>query len=408
MLSPEYLYRITEGAEKITEEMHRNIMDKIIERMMYRIGRGDDYLLTATDRWQIMVLQDAGLLLEDIQKEIAEKTKEQEKEIKEAFQDAGIEALKWDHAIYEAAGLSPAPLLQSPDLLRILERDYNVTLGEWKNFTRTTAKESQKLFLREMDKAYHMVASGASSYTSAVADAVNNLANDSLKVEYKSGYKMSLESATAMIVRTSIGQVAAEISMKRMEEMEWDTILVSAHLGARTGDGGMNPGNHLWWQGRFYSRSGKDKKYPDFKKTTGYGSVTGLCGVNCRHSFGAGDGKNNPYEDKKITQADNHKVEEAQKKQRLYERRIRDSKRAIQNLQTAIDNCQDEKVKFELQNRLDRKASILTRQNKGYREFCKSNDLREQADRLKVAKWNRQEAIKAAQAAKRYIDARGD
>lgn len=328
MLSPEYLYRITEGAEKITEEMHRNIMDKIIERMMYRIGRGDDYLLTATDRWQIMVLQDAGLLLEDIQKEIAEKTKKQEKEIKEAFQDAGIEALKWDHAIYEAAGLSPAPLLQSPDLLRILERDYNVTLGEWKNFTRTTAKESQKLFLREMDKAYHMVASCASSYTSAVADAVNNLANDSLKVEYKSGYKMSLESATAMIVRTSIGKVAAEISMKRMEEMEWDTILVSAHLGARTGDGGMNPGNHLWWQGRFYSRSGKDKKYPEFKKTTGYGSVTGLCGVNCRHSFGAGDGKNNPYEDKKITQADNHKVEEAQKKQRLYERRIRDSKRA--------------------------------------------------------------------------------
>ena len=136
-------------------------------------------------------------------------------------------------------------------------------------------------------------------------------------------------------------------------------------------------------------------------------AVTGLCGVNCRHSFGAGDGKNNPYEDKKITQADNHKVEEAQKKQRLYERRIRDSKRAIQNLQTAIDNCQDEKVKFELQNRLDRKASILTRQNKGYREFCKSNDLREQADRLKVAKWNRQEAIKAAQAAKRYADVNG-
>ena len=27
------------------------------------------------------------------------------------------------------------------------------------------------------------------------------------------------------------------------------------------------------------------EKYPDFVKSTGYGTVTGLCGANCYHSF---------------------------------------------------------------------------------------------------------------------------
>ena len=49
---------------------------------MLRIGRGEDYLLTATDKWQIQTLQEAGYLLEDIQQEIAKYTKLQQEEIK--------------------------------------------------------------------------------------------------------------------------------------------------------------------------------------------------------------------------------------------------------------------------------------------------------------------------------------
>ena len=124
MLTPEYLFHVTEGAEKITSDMHKNIMDMIVERIMVRIGRGENYLLTATDRWQIQVLQESGYLLEDIQKEIADKTKKQENELKSAFEEAGIKAIERDDAIYRAVGLSPTPLLQSPALLRILERDY--------------------------------------------------------------------------------------------------------------------------------------------------------------------------------------------------------------------------------------------------------------------------------------------
>lgn len=408
MLTPEYLQDATDGAERIASQMHRNIMDKIIARMMSRIGRGEEYLLTATDKWQIMVLQDAGELLEDIQKEIADKTKKQLPEIKAAFQDAGIEALKWDHAIYEAVGLNPPPLMQSPALIRILERDYAATEKMWRNFTRTTAEESQRIFINEMDNAYRNVVSGAVSYTEAVRDVLNKVTENGVKVTYPTQRKLSIEAATMMIVRTGIGQAAADISIKRMEEMEWDTILVSAHLGARTGDGGMNPTNHLWWQGRFYSRTGKDKRYPDFRETTGYGTGEGLCGWNCRHSFGTGDGINNPFDIDSIKKADNYKAESLQKRQRTLERRIRNSKGDLQNIQTAIDSCRDENLKFELQQMYDRKSAVLRRQNKQYRDYCKENDLKEYSERLRVAQWNRSQAVKSAKAAQRYLNAKGD
>ena len=406
MLTPEYLYRITEGAEDIASQLHASIMQKIIERMMIRLGRGGDYLLTATDKWQIEVLQDAGYLLEDIQKEIADKTKKQTKEIQEAMEDAGVQALQWDDKIYQAAGLSPAPLLQSPALMRLMQRNYEATIGKWNNFTRTTAGSAQRLFIEQMDNAYNMVTSGAVSYTEAVRDVINNVSEVGVKVNYPSGRRMSIEAATMMIVRTGISQAAAEVSIERMKEMDWDIILVSSHLGARVGDGGQNPGNHSWWQGKFYSRTGKDKRFPDFVSSTGYGTVTGLCGANCRHSFGTGDGENNPFE--QYDSKENRKAYKIQQRQRTLERRIRDSKRKVQNLQTAVDNCKDEKLKFEFQQKLDRKSYTLGRQNKAYKKYCADNNLKEYAERLKVAKWDRQQAAKAAGAARRYQNAKGE
>lgn len=404
MLSPDYLARIAEGSEEIASQLHTYIIRQIIDRMMIRIGRGDDYLLTSSDRWRIQILQDAGYLLEDITAELSKITNRQEKEIKAAMEEAGVKALEYDHKIYEAAGLSPTPLTQSPQLIRLMERNMNATMGEWENYTRTTAEAAQRLFINACDNAYHLVSSGAVSYTQAVKEAVNNVVSGGVIVHYPSGHKDTIETATARAVRTGVAQATGDISIKRMEEMDWDIILVSAHIGARTGDGGQNPGNHLWWQGQFYSRTGKDKRFPPFSQT-GYGTGEGLCGWNCRHSFGSGDGVNNPYKD--IQTADNYKVEQLEKRQRTLERRIRKTKREVMGIQEAVDKCKDESAKFEMQLDLDRKSYLLQRQNKAYNEFCKENDLRTQQERLQIARWNREQAAKARGAARRYQNAKG-
>lgn len=406
MLDPHYLQQIADGAEQIAAELHEYIIRQIVDRMMIRIGRGDDYLLTSSDRWRIQVLQDSGYLLEDITAELAKYTKRQEKEIKAAMEEAGIKALEYDHKIYEAAGLSPMPLTQSPALIRMMERSYNATLGEWRNMTRTTAQAAQRLFINECDFAYNKVLSGAVSYSQAVREAVESVASGGVYVDYPSGHRDTVEVATARAVRTGIAQAAGDISIKRMEEMDWDIILVSAHIGARTGDGGQNPGNHLYWQGAFYSRTGKDKRFQNFYEVTGYGTGEGLSGYNCRHSFGSGDGVNNPYAD--IQTADNYRIEKLEQRQRTLERRIRKTKREVMGLQEAVEKCQDEVARQELQKAIDRKSYLLQKQNKAYNDYCKGNDLRPQAERIAVAKWNREQAAKARGAARRYQNAKGE
>lgn len=410
MLDPRYLQHIAEGAEEISSELHSYIIRRIVDRMMIRIGRGEEYLFTSADRWQIEIMQDSGALLEDIIPEIAKYTKREQKEIKAAMEEAGIKAVEQDDKIYEAAGLSPMPLLESPQLIRLMQRNYDATLGEWDNYTRTTADAAQRLFINSCDTAYHKVTSGAVSYTQAVREAVDEVVSGGVYVNYtdeETGrvHKDTIETATARAVRTGIGQATGDIVLKRMEEMGWDTILVSAHLGARTGDGGQNPGNHLWWQGKFYSRTGQDKRFPPFS-VTGYGTGEGLCGWNCRHSFGSGDGENNPYKD--IQTSDSEKIEKLEQRQRALERRVRKTKRIVAGMQTAVEACQDPQAKAELQMQLDKKSFLLQRQNKAYNDFCKENELRPLADRLRIARWGREQAAKARGAARRYQNAKGN
>lgn len=409
MLDPHYLQHIAEGAEEIASSLHEYMIRRIVEHMMIRIGRGEEYLFTSADRWQIEIMQDSGTLLEDIIPEIAKYTKREQKEIKAAMEEAGIKAVEQDDKIYAAAGLSPVPLLASPQLIRLMQRNYDATLGEWDNYTRTTADAAQRLFINSCDIAYHKVTSGAVSYTQAVREAVDEVSGG-VYVNYtdeETGrvHKDTIETATARAVRTGVGQATGAISLERMKEMEWDIILVSAHLGARTGDGGENPGNHMWWQGKFYSRSGKDKRFPPFS-VTGYGTGEGLCGWNCRHSFGSGDGENNPY--KSIETEESERIEKLEQRQRTLERRVRKTKRIVSGMQTAVESCKDPQAKAALQMELDRKSYLLQRQNTAYNQFCDDNDLRPLADRLRIARWGREQAAKARGAARRYQNAMED
>lgn len=403
MLRPAYLAAIAEGSEQIASELHDYIVQAIVGRMMERIGRGEKYLLTSADRWRIQILQDAGELLENITAELSLYTGKQIQEIHSAMEEAGVKALEADDLIYSAAGLSTVPLWESPALVRLMERNMNASLGEWRNYTRTTAEEAQRLYITECDKAYNRVMSGAVAYMQAVKEAVEEVASAGVAVKYPTGHTDTLETATARAVRTGIAQATGDISLKRMEEMDWDIILVSAHIGARTGDGGQNPGNHLWWQGQFYSRNGTDKRFPPFSQT-GYGTGEGLCGWNCRHSFGCGDGVHNPYKD--IQTEDNVRMEKLEKRQRELERRVRKTKRAVMGMQTAVEQCQDEAAKFALQQELDRKSYLLQRQNQAYQDFCKYNSLRPLSERLKIARWSREQAAKARGAARRYQNAK--
>lgn len=360
---------------------------------MVRLGRGDDYVLTAVDKWQIQLLEDAGYLLEDIQREIARRTPYLQQEIAEAMEDAGVRAIRYDNKVYEAAGLHPSPIEESPALIRIMQRNFEATMGEMLNFTGTLAQAAQQAYIKACDDAYYQVLSGSLGYTQAVREAVNNMVSDGVMVRYPSGHTDTIETATLRAVRTGISQASGQITDARMEEMDWDIVLVSSHLGARVTDA-EDFTNHFWWQGKFYSKSGKDPRFPPFS-VCGMGDVQGIHGANCRHSHGPGDGEFNPY--KEYDSEENRKRYELEQRQRTLERRIRKTKREVMGLNEARNQPGGEVLEADYQ----RKAALLQKQNAAYNQFCEGNGLKKLQDRISIAKWDRTEAAQARAAAKR-------
>lgn len=390
MLSPDELLHISEGGENIASQLHTEIIRKMVYRIMLRIGRGEDYILTATDKWQIETLQQAGYLLEDIQQEIAKYTKLQQKEIAEAMEDAGVKALDYDDKIYQSVGLSPVPLTQSPQLIRIMQRNYEATIGEWNNFTRTMAIEAQKNFIYQVDKAYNLVSTGAMSYTEAVRDAVNSIISEGATIKYATGHEDTIETATLRAVRTGISQATSQIQMARAKEMGAEKAIVSSHLGARP--------SHQVWQGKVFTLE-------ELKSTNegmpALGTVTGLCGVNCRHSWSVWyDGMDNPFE--QYDSEENRKQYEKEQRQRTLERRIRNTKREVIGLKEAVDTAPSEQARFANYMDYQRKSALLAKQNKAYRDYCTENGLKPLNDRIQIARWDRQQAAAARGAAQRY------
>ena len=393
MLNPSYLLHATEPAEEIAEALHQDILKRIIERIILRFQRGDDYVLTSLDKWQLETLQQAGYLLQDIQKEIAKATGLMQSEVKEAMEDAGVTALEYDDRIYREAGLNPVPLVQSPYMIQLMQDTYLQTLGEWRNFTNISKRAVHDLFVSACDTAYVQAMSGMISPRQAVREALETIVDGGVYVEYPGGRKDTIETATARAVRTGISQASGRIQIARMDEMDVDLVLVSSHLGARP--------SHAEWQGKVYTRSGLDPKYPDFVAVTGYGTVTGLCGANCRHSFGPYfEGQNNPFE--QFDDEENQRQYELEQQQRTLERRIRKTKRDAMSARTARDAETDTTEKEYWEKKYQKKAALLQKQNAAYNQFCEANGLKKQQDRISIAKWNRSEAAKARAAAKRY------
>ncbi len=299
----------------------------------------------ASAAWQVQRLSESGALYKDILKKLSKLTGQSEAAIKEILTRAGVKAIKFDDAIYKAAGLNPLPLNMSPAMVQALKAALDKTNGVINNLTQTTVLNAQQAFIKAADLAYYQVSTGAMSYDQAIKQAVKKLAADGLDVvDYASGHRDKIDVAMRRAVLTGVAQTANTLQMTRADELGSDLVAVSAHIGAR--NTGTGPENHEQWQGKIYSRSGTHPKYPDFVKSTGYGTGEGLGGWNCRHSFYPffeGLSENaysrkelNDYASKKVTyQGKEIDFYTATQYQRGIERKIREWKRQEAALKAA-------------------------------------------------------------------------
>lgn len=398
MLPPEYLEQLADDLMELYGALDEAIVRDIARRLAKAGG------VTWTAGWQLRCAQEAGLLYEDIVTEVTKITDASEAQIQALFEDAGAEALRWDTAIYEAAGLSPPPLRQSPAALQRLTAGLKKTNGQLRNLTLTTASQAQQAYIQAATLAEMKIESGAFSYQQAVRDAISQAAANGAWVQYPSGHRDRLDVAVRRAVLTGVNQTAAEISLGYADDMGCDLVETTAHPGARP--------EHMIWQGKIFSHSGHSSKYPAFISSTGYGTGSGLCGYNCRHSFfpyfeGLSERaypreRLREYEEKSVSyQGEKVSYYDATQKQRGMEREIRASKRELAALDEAAKATDDPVLQAQLENDFAVASVTLKRREAALKDFLGQTGLQRDSARVQVMGFGRSPAARAVAEHKR-------
>ena len=206
---------------------------------------------------------------------------------------------------------------------------------------------------------------GAESRQTAVRQCIKEMSERGIPAFVDAGGRQwSPEAYINMDVRTTCSNVAHEAQFTRMDDYNIDLLETSSHPGAR-------PKCSLD-QGKIFSKSGKNKKYPAWS-TSSYGEPDGILGINCGHFIypyieGVSVQTYFPYD-----KEENDKLYKQKQEQRRLEREVRSAKREVSMLNVAGDK---EGAKLAKERVKSRTAA--------YNDFCEKTGLPRKADRLTV------------------------
>lgn len=103
----------------------------------------------------------------------------------------------------------------------------------------------------------------------------------SFRVQHASGRRDSVDVALRRMMATELSQASGRATLANLDAAGWQLAHTDAHYGARP--------SHAEWQGRPFGVNGPvvvdGVEYPGMAELTGYGTATGLKGVNCRHTI---------------------------------------------------------------------------------------------------------------------------
>lgn len=255
MLTPQYLARAPDRIVNLYQKLEDFIIADLVRRLTTSVGK----VATQTALHQLQQAQSWGLNIDKIQAEVARITGRSEAEIMALFDDAMLEAVKYDNPIYEAAGMEP-PDSESEQLDNFIKASRRRTGEELHNLTQSMGFAKQvgdrlifqpiaQYYQNTLDFALMQAQSGELDVVSAIRKAVAEMAGGGLRVvDYASGHTNRMDVAVRRAVLSGIKDTAREISRMRGEEMGVTIWEISAHSGARP--------THQKWQGKRFDTTG--------------------------------------------------------------------------------------------------------------------------------------------------------
>lgn len=318
MLDPEYLREITVDLENYWYDVETKILADIAERISLNKNN-----LTSTAEYQIMIVRELGVTNDHINKYLSEALDISSREVEKIIKNSSYKAVESDNEIFNEAfkqGKIQKFNYNPENLKDLIDSGVAATTGELSNICKVTATTAQNKLLNILNSAYLQAESGAFSTDFVVEQSVSKLAKEGLDwIDYKSGMHRRLDTVIRTAVRTATNQTAAKCQEMNMDELGCNLVEVTSHLGARP--------DHAVWQGKIYYRKEPYGNYSNFYDATGYGTVTGLCGANCRHSFYPYFPGISEKTFKSYSLKENSELYELEQQQRYNERHIREWKR---------------------------------------------------------------------------------
>ena len=266
-------------ADKIAAR-YIGLEERILQDIARRIKKTGE--ITSTADWQINRLRILGYSSEDIEREIKKTLDASYPEMFELYD----KVIDWEYVrnkdIYEQINAEFIPYEENRQLQQITDAIIQQSLEDLENVTRSLGfyldyngrkvlTPLSQVYTNYLDNACFDIVTGAFDYGSVLRRVVTQLTNSGLrKIEYGSGYASRVEVAARRAVMTGVANLTGEIADYNAKKLGTEYFEVEWHAGARP--------THAVWQGQVWT---KEQLY----SVCGLGTVTGLLGANCYHTY---------------------------------------------------------------------------------------------------------------------------
>lgn len=367
-------------ADKIAAR-YISLEERILQDIARRIKKVGE--ITSTADWQINRLRILGYSSEDIEREIKKTLDASYPEMFELYD----KVIDWEYVrnkdIYEQINAEFIPYEENRQLQQITDAIIQQCLEDLENVTKSLGfyldyngrkilTPLSQVYTNYLDNACFDVVTGAFDYGSVLRRVVTQLTNSGLrKIEYGSGYASRVEVAARRAVMTGVANLTGEIADYNAKKLGTEYFEVEWHAGARP--------THAVWQGQVWT---KEQLY----SVCGLGTVTGLLGANCYHTyypFFPGISERNWSDDwlEEQNRKESKPKEFQGKEYTLYE-----AKQRQRQMETAM-RAQREKVQMLQDSGADRQEVMLQKakyqgQLNEYAAFSRKMGLKKERERI--------------------------
>lgn len=272
-----------EYKEKIASKIAARYADlevRIMQDIVRRIKKTGE--ITSTADWQINRLKILGYSSEDIENALKDTLNASYPEMFELYD----KVIDWEYVrnkdLYEQINAEYIPFEENEHLIQVTSAIKKQSLEDLENITRSLGfyldyggrkvlTPLSQVYSGYLDNACMDIVTGAFDYNTVLRRVVTQLTNSGLRqIEYSSGYANRIEVAARRAVMTGLTQLSGKIAEYNAEKLGTEYFEVEWHAGARP--------THTIWQGRVWSQQ-------QLYDVCGLGTVTGLCGANCYHTY---------------------------------------------------------------------------------------------------------------------------